>query len=98
MSDVYVPQSHLHILETAIQGMLSTIRHKDGLISTNPVGFDWDGEFVRISTLKARVKYANLLADPGLHANPLAGGWTGAPPGSGRPEAEEKAQETRIWR
>jgi PPOX class probable F420-dependent enzyme len=64
MSDVHVPESHLHILETAIQGMLSTIRHKDGLISTNPVGFDWDGEFVRISTLKSRVKYANLLADP----------------------------------
>src|SRR5512139_4309233 len=64
MSDVHVPESHLHILETAIQGMLSTIRHKDGLISTNPVGFDWDGEFVRISTLKSRVKYRNLVANP----------------------------------
>lgn len=64
MSDVRVPDSHRGILETAVQGMMSTVRHADGLISTNPVGFDWDGEFVRISTLKSRVKYRNLLANP----------------------------------
>ncbi len=59
-----VPESHRNILETAVQGMMSTIRHADGLVSTNPVGFDWDGEYVRISTLKSRVKYANLRANP----------------------------------
>ncbi len=59
-----VPHTHRDILETAVQGMMSTIRHADGLISTNPVGFDWDGEHVRISTLKSRVKYANLRANP----------------------------------
>lgn len=64
MPNTTIPDTHLPILETAIQGMLSTIRYQDGLISTNPVGFDWDGEFVRISTLKARVKYRNLLANP----------------------------------
>lgn len=64
MSEVRIPASHVGILETAIQGMLSTIRHKDGLISTNPVGFDWDGEYVRLSTLKSRVKYGNLVANP----------------------------------
>jgi PPOX class probable F420-dependent enzyme len=46
------------------QAVVSTVRHKDGLISTTPVTFDWDGEFVRFSTLKARVKYKNLLANP----------------------------------
>jgi len=59
-----VPESHVAILESARVAMVSTIRHKDGLISTNPVGFDWDGEHVRISTLKSRVKYRNLLANP----------------------------------
>lgn len=59
-----VPESHVGILESARLAMVSTIRHKDGLISTNPVGFDWDGEYVRISTLKSRVKYRNLVANP----------------------------------
>jgi len=64
MPNTTIPESHIGILETAKLALVSTIRHKDGLISTNPVGFDWDGEFVRISTLKARVKYNNLVANP----------------------------------
>jgi hypothetical protein len=28
------------------------------------VGYDWDGESVRISTIASRMKYANLVADP----------------------------------
>jgi PPOX class probable F420-dependent enzyme len=52
------------ILETALLATVSTISHKDGLISTNPVGFDWDGGYVRLSTLKSRVKYRNLVANP----------------------------------
>ena len=56
-----VPPSHIDILEQEIMGMISTIRHRDGLISTNPVTFDWDGELVRFSTLKERVKYGNML-------------------------------------
>jgi PPOX class probable F420-dependent enzyme len=59
-----IPESHVGILETALLASVSTIGHKDGLISTNPVGFDWDGEYVRLSTLKSRVKYRNLLANP----------------------------------
>ena len=51
-----------HLLAT-----VSTIRHQDGLISTNPVGFDWDGEFVRLSTLKSRVKYRNLAGQSADH-------------------------------
>ena len=44
--------------------VLTTLREKDGLPSTNPVGYVWDGECVRISTIKGRVKYRSLLADP----------------------------------
>ncbi len=59
-----IPDTHVGILETALLAMVSTIGCRDGLISTNPVGFDWDGEHVRLSTLKSRVKYGNLLANP----------------------------------
>lgn len=59
-----IPASHLPILETATMAMLSTIRHKDGHISTTPMGFDWDGETLRFSTLKERVKYRNMQNDP----------------------------------
>lgn len=55
---------HDELLRSTFFGMLSTIRHTDGLISTNPVGFVWDGESIRISTLKSRLKYKNLLANP----------------------------------
>ena len=58
-----IPESHLDIME-GFQATVSTVRHRDGLISTTPVSFDWDGEFVRFSTLKSRVKYNNLLANP----------------------------------
>lgn len=59
-----IPESHLDILENGFSAMVTTIRHKDGLPSTNPVSFDWDGQFVRFSTLKQRVKYHNLLKNP----------------------------------
>jgi PPOX class probable F420-dependent enzyme len=59
-----IPASHVGILETALLAIVSTISHRDGMISSNPVGFDWDGEHVRLSTLKSRVKYHNLQANP----------------------------------
>lgn len=59
-----IPESHLPILDNAIMAMMSTVRHKDGHISTNPVSFEWDGETLRFSTLKQRVKYTNLVHDP----------------------------------
>lgn len=52
------------LLRSNFVGLLSTIRHTDGLISTNPVGFVWDGESIRISTLKSRLKYRNLVENP----------------------------------
>jgi PPOX class probable F420-dependent enzyme len=60
---VTIPDSHLDIVEQEYLAMVSTIRHRDGYISTNPVSIDWDGEYVRFSTLKQRVKYKNLLAN-----------------------------------
>ena len=59
-----IPKGHREILASNSWGLMSTIRHKDGLISTNPVSYLWDGECVRISTLKSRVKYDNLRANP----------------------------------
>lgn len=64
MPEVPIPETHVGILETALLAMVSTISCRDGLISTNPVGFDWDGEHVRLSTLKSRLKYRNLVANP----------------------------------
>lgn len=52
------------LLRSTHLALLSTIRAKDGLISTNPVGFVWDGERIRISTLKSRFKYQNIAANP----------------------------------
>lgn len=57
-------KSYDTLLRSTHLALLSTIRAKDGLISTNPVGFVWDGERIRISTLKSRLKYQNLAANP----------------------------------
>ena len=61
-----IPDSHVDILQNAFSAMVTTIRQKDGLPSTNPVSFVWDGERVRFSTLKQRVKYKNLINNPAL--------------------------------
>lgn len=66
MSDypnVIIPEKHRELLTTQHVAMLTTIR-TDGMLSTNPVGFVWDGEHIRISTLKSRLKYKNLVNDP----------------------------------
>ena len=62
--EIEIPESHREIIAANHIGVLSTLRHKDGLISTNPVGYVWDGQCVRISTIKDRMKYRNLLANP----------------------------------
>ena len=60
---VQIPESHTDILESKCSPVVCTIR-PDGLISAHPVSIVWDGEFVRFSTSKDRIKYRNLLADP----------------------------------
>lgn len=62
--EVEIPETSRAILAANSLGVLSTIRHRDGRISSNPVGYVWDGASVRISTLASRVKVANLVADP----------------------------------
>ena len=61
---VEIPEASRAILAANSLGILTTIRHKDGRISSNPVGYVWDEESVRISTLASRMKYANLVANP----------------------------------
>lgn len=62
--EIEIPEPHRQLLAANNYGLMSTIRHKDGLISTNPVSYVFDGECVRISTLKSRIKYDNLIANP----------------------------------
>ncbi|CAA0081768.1 Uncharacterised protein [BD1-7 clade bacterium] len=58
-----VPESHIDILNGS-KAIVSTIRESDRHISTHPIIYHWDGEDLRFSTLKQRVKYRNLLANP----------------------------------
>jgi PPOX class probable F420-dependent enzyme len=58
-----IPETHHDILEDRPTGHLATIR-PDGRLSVNPVDLMWDGEHVRVSTLKSRKKYRNLQHDP----------------------------------
>lgn len=59
-----VKPEHEAVLATTVIGCLSTVRHKDQRISTNPVSFLWNGREFEISTLKGRMKYRNLVANP----------------------------------
>ena len=63
-AEIEIPEAHRALLADNNFGLMSTIRHKDGLISTNPVSYVFDGECVRVSTIKNRIKYDNLLANP----------------------------------
>ena len=64
--EIEIPEAHQALLAAHNYGLLSTIRKKDGLISTNPVSYVWDKEqaCVLISTIKSRLKYVNLQANP----------------------------------
>lgn len=55
---------HEAVLNSTVIGCLSTLRHRDGRVSTNPVGYRWNGSEIEISTLKGRMKYRNMVADP----------------------------------
>lgn len=64
--EIEIPEAHQALLATHNYGLLSTLRKKDGLISTNPVSYVWDKEqsCILISTIKSRLKYVNLCANP----------------------------------
>ena len=61
---VLITSQHEAVLATTVIGLLSTVRHKDQRISTNPVSYLWNGTEFEISTLKRRMKYHNLVANP----------------------------------
>ena len=63
--EVAIPEHCQQILADGVYGTLTTIRKKDGLPSTNPVGYVWDGERIRISTLKSRIKYQRSILAAG---------------------------------
>lgn len=65
-AEIEIPEAHKQVLAENNFGLLSTIRHKDGLISTNPVSYVFDGECVQVSTIKNRMKYDNLIANPNV--------------------------------
>ena len=63
-NEVEIPETGRALLDANSLGILTTIRHSDGRLSSNPVGYVWDGESLRSSTLKSRMKYKNLVANP----------------------------------
>ena len=62
--EIEIPEFCRAILDENSLGMMTTMRHSDGRIPSNPVGYVWDGQSVRVSTLKSRMKYKNLVANP----------------------------------
>jgi PPOX class probable F420-dependent enzyme len=60
-----IPEHVRDILEDMPMGHLATLR-SDGRLSVNPVAVVYDGTYLRVSTVKSRVKYKNLVRDPRL--------------------------------
>ena len=58
-----IPKQCHDILTDRPTGHIATLR-PDGRLSVHPVSLLWDGEYVRVSTLKSRQKYRNLSQDP----------------------------------
>jgi PPOX class probable F420-dependent enzyme len=59
---VEIPGQYHTFLDKHFLAMLTTLR-ADGMLSTNPIGYVWDGRHIRVSTLKSRMKYKNILRD-----------------------------------
>jgi PPOX class probable F420-dependent enzyme len=64
MSHPLINADHEALFAETFIGVLATLRHRDGYLSANPVSYYWNGETFEISTLKSRVKYRNLCAEP----------------------------------
>jgi len=60
--EVEIPGQYHAFLDKHFLAMLTTIR-ADGMLSTNPIGYVWDGRRIRVSTLKSRMKCKNILLD-----------------------------------
>ncbi len=64
MADAKVKPEHVEVLNSTVIGCFSTLRHNDQRVSTNPVSYRWNGAEIEISTLKGRMKYKNMAANP----------------------------------
>jgi PPOX class probable F420-dependent enzyme len=60
--EIEIPNQYHAFLDKHFLAMLTTMR-ADGMLSTNPIGYVWDGRQIRVSTLKSRMKYKNILWD-----------------------------------
>jgi PPOX class probable F420-dependent enzyme len=58
-----IPDSHKDILESTALAHVATLG-PGGEPQSNPVWFDWDGEYVKFSQTKTRQKYRNVKRDP----------------------------------
>ncbi|HEY3992047.1 MAG TPA: PPOX class F420-dependent oxidoreductase [Ktedonobacteraceae bacterium] len=58
-----IPEKEMNILKSNSLAHVATIGPKHEPQS-NPVWFDWDGTYVRISQTKTRQKYHNIQRDP----------------------------------
>ncbi len=63
MSKTTIPETHQDLLTGLCTAVMTTVRHTDGLLSSNPVTAHWIDNTVKVSTLKSRLKYKNILAD-----------------------------------
>ncbi|MEM0955791.1 MAG: PPOX class F420-dependent oxidoreductase [Pseudomonadota bacterium] len=61
-NEVPIPEKYHEFLDKHFLAMLTTLR-QDGMLSTNPVGYVWDGQRIRISTLRSRMKSKNIAGD-----------------------------------
>ena len=58
-----IPEEYLDLLERPLYGHLATVR-PDGTPQSNPMWFDWDGEFLYFTNTSRRQKFRNVTANP----------------------------------
>jgi len=60
-----IPDSHRDLVDRPIFGHLGTIR-TDDTVQVNPMWFQFDGEHVRFTHNRTRVKFRNLQRNPSM--------------------------------
>jgi PPOX class probable F420-dependent enzyme len=58
-----VPASFQDLLERPLIAHLATVR-TDGSVQSNPMWFGWDGDRVRLTHTRTRMKFRNVSAEP----------------------------------
>lgn len=62
--EIAIAEQYHKLLHKSLIGIITSVRHTDKNLSSHPVGFVLDNGVVRISSLKNRMKYKNVMADP----------------------------------